>query len=158
METRACYWSSVFCQEQSNGASSCFKSLSWLAARFDGEELSPPYLNPLIPTKFQAPRPVIERQAAWGGNRYFYLEDASAYEELVPSTGGSLKLTNIGTWRELQTVRLSEWSNWKLWHIPTAKKKPQGFLSLYDLRNNPWSALLLCSCCPHSHLISLATG
>jgi len=68
---------------------------------------------------------VIERRAAWGGSRYFYLEDASAYEEPVRSpreSRDSLKLTNIGTWRELPTERLSEGSNWKLWHIPPAKK------------------------------------
>eukprot|EP00571_Detonula_confervacea_P006332 CAMPEP_0172321364 /NCGR_PEP_ID=MMETSP1058-20130122/43172_1 /TAXON_ID=83371 /ORGANISM="Detonula confervacea, Strain CCMP 353" /LENGTH=1014 /DNA_ID=CAMNT_0013036857 /DNA_START=352 /DNA_END=3396 /DNA_ORIENTATION=- len=116
--TRARY----FVESRASGALSYFRSLSWFAATFDGEELSPPYLNPLIPTRF-APRPVIERQAAWGGSRFFYLEDASAYDEMVRSRrGGSLKLTNVGTWRELQTMRHSKGSNWELWHLPPARK------------------------------------
>jgi len=109
-------------ESRANGASSYFRSLAWFAARFDGEELTPPYLNPLLPTKFRAPRPVIERRAAWGGSRYFYLEDASANDESIRSSRGSLKLTNVGTWRELRALSEGEGSNWKLWHIPPAKK------------------------------------
>ncbi|KAL7538681.1 hypothetical protein ACHAWF_006181 [Thalassiosira exigua] len=112
-----------YVESRVNGGSSYFKSLLWFASRFDGESLRPPYLNPLIPTKFRAPRPVIERQASWGGSRYFYLEDASAFEGSTRSTSGSLKLSNVGTWRQLQAISGDEGSNWKLWHIPPAKQK-----------------------------------
>lgn len=113
-------------ETRANGALSYFKSLSWFAATFDGEELSPPYLNPLLPTSIRAPRLVIERQVAWRGSRYFYLDDAT--DELSRTSGGNLKLTNVGTWRELQPSGLSErGSNWKLWQIPSGKK---GFIGL----------------------------
>ncbi|KAL3817042.1 hypothetical protein ACHAXA_002954 [Cyclostephanos tholiformis] len=115
-------------ETRANGALSYFKSLSWFAATFDGDELSPPYLNPLIPTSIRAPRLVVERQVAWRGSRYFYLDDAT--DESVRSSGSNLKLNNVGTWREFQTRGMSEDdSHWKLWQIPTAKK---------DIIGLPW--------------------
>ncbi len=105
-------------ETRASGALSYFKSLSWFALTFDGDELSPPYLNPLLPTSIRAPRLVIERQEAWRGSRYFYLDDA--IDESVRTSGS---MNNVGTWRELQSSSLSEGgSNWKLWQIPTAKK------------------------------------
>jgi insulysin len=113
-------------ETRATGALSYFKSLSWFAATFDGEELSPPYLNPLIPTNIRSPRLIIESQVAWRGSRYFYLDDAS--DELARTSGRNLKLTNGGSWRELQTSGLSDGeSNWKLWQIPPGKK---GFIGL----------------------------
>jgi insulysin len=106
-------------ESRANGGSSYFKSLSWFAATFDGEELSPPYLNPLIPTNIRPPRPVIERQGKWG-RQFFYLEDANASEDPTRTIGrGGLKLTNEGIWSELKTTTpLEVQSNWKLWQIP----------------------------------------
>ena len=115
-------------ESRANGGSSYFKSMSWFAATFDGEELSPPYLNPLIPTNIRPPRPVIERQGNWG-RRFFYLEDANALED-PPRTNptrtvgrSGLKLTNEGIWSELKpTVPLEINSSWKLWQIPPGYK------------------------------------
>jgi insulysin len=106
-------------ESRANGGSSYFKSMSWFAAAFDGEQLSPPYLNPLVPTNIRPPRPVIERQGSWG-RRFFYLEDANVSDDPTRSIGRSgLKLTNEGIWREFKTtVPLDIDSNWKLWQIP----------------------------------------
>jgi insulysin len=110
-------------ESRANGGTSYFKSLSWFAATFDGEELSPPYLNPLVPTNIRPPRPIIERKGDWG-RRFFYLEDANASEDTDRTIGRSgLKLTNEGIWRELKTtVPLEVDSNWKLWQIPPGYK------------------------------------
>ena len=117
--------SRYYIEPRASGAFPYFRSLAWFAATFDGEELSPPYLNPLLPTTFRAPRPVIERTSGWGGTRGFYLDDSVAYEKSARPAIGSLKLTNGGTWRELETTRVSEGKGlkWKLWHIPRAKEK-----------------------------------
>lgn len=105
-----------FVENRAIGGSSYFKSLSWFAATFDGEELSPPYLNPLVPTNIRPPRPVIERQGKWG-RQFFYLEDANASEGPTQTIGhGGLKLTNEGIWSELKPTEGD--SNWKLWQIP----------------------------------------
>ncbi|KAL7467233.1 hypothetical protein ACHAXS_007483 [Conticribra weissflogii] len=110
-------------ENRAYGGLSYFKSLYWFAGTFDGEKMSPPYLNPLIPTVFRAPRPVIERQTAWGGKRYFYLEDANASEISHNSIGG-LKLTNQNIWSELQMSQTLEGNSkgspvmWRLWQIP----------------------------------------
>lgn len=105
-----------------NGGSSLFKSFAWFAATFDGDALSPPFLNPLIPTKFRPPRPVIRQSSPWG-RRLLYLEDANA-EELSQNSNG-WRLTSAGVWREYQTVYSNNASdfdegdpNWKLWQIP----------------------------------------
>jgi insulysin len=106
------------------GGFSYFKSLSWFAATFDGEELSPPYLNPLVPTNIRPARPVIEKRGSWG-RRFFYLEDANASQGSISRSG--LKLTNEGIWRELKTnVPLEVDSNWKLWQIPPGYKDVVG--------------------------------
>ena len=110
-----------FVENRASGASSYFRSLAWFALTFDSEELSPPYLNPLVPTRFRAPRPIIERQAAWRGSRYFYLEDADAYDGLVRTSANKLKLARAGTWREFPQTSGYEDSKWKLWSIPPRK-------------------------------------
>ena len=100
------------------GGSSYFKSLSWFTATFDGDELTPPSINPLVPTNIRPPRPVIERQGNWG-RRFFYLEDANAYDATRTIGRDGLKLTNEGIWSELKTAMpLDSDSNWKLWQIP----------------------------------------
>lgn len=108
---------------RASGASGYFKSLSWFTSNFDGySSLSPPYLNPLLPTKFRAPRPFVERRDGWK-SRYFYAEDASAYEGSARPVGTreSLRLADTRTWREFQTETTLEGSNWKLWHIPPGR-------------------------------------
>lgn len=106
-----------------NGGRSLFKSLAWFAANFDGDALTPPFLNPLIPTKFRPPRPVIRQSNPAWGRRLLYLEDANASSQ-QSSTGG-WKLTKAGVWREYETVTKSESegssSNWKLWQIPPGR-------------------------------------
>mmetsp|Transcript_23282 Transcript_23282/g.45042 ORF Transcript_23282/g.45042 Transcript_23282/m.45042 type:complete len:1027 (+) Transcript_23282:268-3348(+) len=110
-------------ENRAYGGSSYFKSLYWFSGTFDGEKMTPPYLNPLIPTVFRAPRPVLERQTAWGGRRYFYLEDANASEIPQKSIVG-LKLTNQNIWSELQLSQTLEVDYkdsrilWRLWQIP----------------------------------------
>jgi insulysin len=87
------------------GASSYFKSLAWFAATVDGVEFSTPYLNPLLPTKIRAPRPIIEIQGTIiRGSRASYFEDVFKNEPDSSST--------------LESDKLSERrSNWKLWLI-----------------------------------------
>jgi hypothetical protein len=100
-----------------NGGSSLFKSLSWFAATFDGDFLTPPFLNPLIPTKFRPPRPVIRQTNRSWGRRLLYLEDANASER----SRGGWQLTTAGVWQEYQTVASLDsdgGSGWKLWQIP----------------------------------------
>ena len=100
-----------------NGGTSLFKSLAWFRANFDGDELTPPYLNPLIPTSFRPPRPVIRQANPIWGRRLLYLEDAMATEQ---SSREDWKLTKRGVWREFQTVTAKDddRSNWNLWRIP----------------------------------------
>lgn len=82
-------------EPRANGALRYFKSLSWFAATFDGEELSPPYLNPLLPTNIRAPRPFTKRQGT--------------------------QLANAGTLREFQiNVLLEGGPRWKLWQISSS--------------------------------------
>ena len=103
-----------------NGGTSLFKSFAWFAANFDGDELTPPYLNPLIPTSFRPPRPVIRQANPIWGRRLLYLEDAVATEQ--SSRREDWKLTTRGVWREFQTVTGKDDDssnfNWKLWRIP----------------------------------------
>ncbi|KAL9191516.1 hypothetical protein ACHAXT_001222 [Thalassiosira profunda] len=114
-----------YAESRANGASSYFRSLAWFAANFDGEEMSPPYLNPLIPSKFRAPRPVIERQAAWGSRSFYLGDEASASDGPMRLASGRLKLTDVGTWRESPAVGRSEseGSRWRVWNIPPSKEK-----------------------------------
>ena len=124
--------SRYYVEKQATGVSSYLKAQQWFASTFEGEELSKPYLNPLVPINIRAPRPIIQRQAtSWRGSRYFYLDDASAYDgQLVRSSSSrnKLKLAKQSTWQELQTSGFSvRESNWKLWHLPPGK---QGFVGL----------------------------
>jgi insulysin len=102
------------------GGSSLFKSFAWFAANFDGVELTPPFLNPLIPTRFRPPRPVITQSNPVWGRRLLYLEDANALEE-----SRRWRLTTSGLWREYEIVSTpspgEENTNWKLWQIPQGK-------------------------------------
>ena len=109
-----------FVENRANGASSYFRSLSWFALTFDGEELSRPYLNPLLPTKFRAPRPVLKRQSSsyWEGSRSFYMEEASANTGPSPS---KLTASALDTWREFRTRPEGDGSNWKMFQIPPSK-------------------------------------
>eukprot|EP00804_Cyclotella_cryptica_P024169 CCRYP_019498-RA/>CCRYP_019498-RA protein AED:0.03 eAED:0.03 QI:415/1/1/1/0.66/0.5/4/284/1037 len=110
-------------ESRMNGGASYFNSLAWFAAKFDGDELTPPFLNPLIPTKFRPPRPVIQRQGAWGV-RSFFLDDANAYDEPTQKNRSGWRLTNAGLWREYQTTDFPsdsvdvDRSNWSMWQIP----------------------------------------
>lgn len=114
-------------ESRTNGGSSLFKSFLFLSSRFDGDELSPPYTNPLMPTKFRSPRPVIERIGAWG-RRYFYLDEASAVDLKTRSNDDGWRLTNKDTWREYQPSKSLNMNsrdygtNWSLWQIPPGYK------------------------------------
>jgi len=112
-----------YIENRASGASAYLSSLEWFASVFDGEELSPPYLNPLLPTRIRSPRPIIERQVGqWGGSRYLY-QDASDDDNLARSSGKKLKLTNAQTWREYTSgfsVDSVE-SRWRLFLVPPNK-------------------------------------
>ena len=114
-------------ESRANGGYAYLKSLTWFASTFDGEELSPPSINPLIPTNIRPPRPVIERQGNWG-RKFFYLEEANASDSLSQTIGREgLKLTNEGIWHELKTtVSVEADSKWKLWQIPPSYKGSVG--------------------------------
>ena len=84
-------------ETRANGALSYYKSLSWFASTFDGEELSPPYLNPLLPTNIRAPRPFAERQGsqiAKAGMRELLLEEGSRWKlwQISPSSNAFIGL------------------------------------------------------------------
>jgi insulysin len=101
-----------------NGGDSYFKSLAWFAANFDGDKLTPPFLNPLIPTKLRPPRPILTQQAPWG-RRLFYLEDANAFDVSNNNKRNGWKLTKAGVWREYQSSMSNiKDSNWMLRPIP----------------------------------------
>ena len=73
-------------EHRANGALSYFKSLSWFAATFDGEELLGPYLNPLLPTNIRAPRPFTERQTnvpLEGGSRWKLWQISPSTKDLI---------------------------------------------------------------------------
>ena len=112
-----------YIENRASGASAYLSSLEWFASVFDGEELSPPYLNPLLPTRIRSPRPIIERQVGqWGGSRYLY-QDASDDDNLARSSGKKLKLSNAQTWREYTSgfsVDSVE-SRWRLFLVPPNK-------------------------------------
>jgi hypothetical protein len=79
---------------------------------------------------------VIERRVydathpARRGSRFFYPEDAAAYEARsvgAASAGGGPRLVAAGTLRELPAVRIARaTSKWKQWHIPPARQGVSG--------------------------------
>lgn len=111
-------------ESRTNGGSSLFKSLAWFAANFDGDALSPPFFNPLIPTKIRMPRLVVRQSNPIWGRRLLYLEDANAEESSRSTVGGGLRLTTAGAWREYPVGSSAtdnnsdEISAWKLFQIP----------------------------------------
>jgi insulysin len=100
----------------------------WIAARLDEDELLPPALNPLIPTKLRRPRPVLERKFVDGNRRFYYLEapqgtdtdgmysrDSVWREFTTLSTDRQVRGTSVaGTWENRATSSMIG-TDWMLW-------------------------------------------
>lgn len=66
----------------------------WIAARLDEDELLPPALNPLIPSRLRRPRPLLERKFTDGSYSFYYLEGRDSDGMYAPDS----------VWREFSTL------------------------------------------------------
>jgi len=108
-------------EKRASLASGLFRSLAFLQ-KVDGQQLTPPYLNPFMPTKIRLPRPVVEWRSFWPmGNSVMYLESASAEE----GTSSKLADSYSGTWLDTNQgfVPVEPEAKWKLLQIPPSRTK-----------------------------------
>jgi len=85
----------------------------WALSKFEGDELGPPFLNPLVPARIRPARPVMERTSVDGTSRVYYLDGAGEdriWREFITQIGSG----SATSWQDRSMATLVG-DRWKLY-------------------------------------------